>query len=134
MLYGGKIEFKSPRQESDFKLLQPASRAVLGELSHWLAQRGYRHAVVTDVLRTEDEQVALYGTDRFSWHRFGTAWDLRVKGGGESRYTLEEAQAIVAWLKTNWPDAEVLLHGQPNTTNNCHIHFAIRLRDSKKSN
>ena len=129
MLYGGKIEFKTATLEAELLNLHPAARAALGELAAELPRRGLRHAVVTDLLRTEAQQTAIYGDNRFSWHKKATAWDVRVKGGGEQRYAAQEASDLVKWLRANWPDAEVYLHGQPKTGDNVHIHFAVRLRD-----
>ena len=130
MLYGTKLEFKTPELEKELPLIHPNSRGALVELGVYCAFTGLRHPYITDLVRTDDQQIAIYGDNRFSWHKKKTAWDVRVKGGGETRYSLKEANELVKWLKANWPDAEVYLHGQVNTSNNAHIHFAVRLRNA----
>ena len=126
-VYATKIEFKTPELEKQFALMNPAARAALCELAREVVARGLRHVVVTDLLRTKEDQRALYGDpNKFSHHLYGRAWDVRVVGGGETRYSAADAAALHTWLASHWPKAEVLLHGQNGKSDNSHLHFAIR--------
>lgn len=126
-MFGVKIEFKTPALEAQLPALHPAARGALLELAREVAERGLRHVLVTDLLRTPEDQLRIYGdAKRYSNHLSGRAWDVRVKNATETRYTEDDAKALRAWLAKHWPSAEILLHGQFGTSDNLHLHFATR--------
>lgn len=130
MISEAEILFKTPELEAQFNspVFRHGARAVLRELSWMLHRKGLPPPFVTDIVRSIKTQYAIYGDKlRFSWHLYGCAFDLRVSTEQGDRYTPAEVTAILDWLRYNFPDCEILLHGQPGTKGNLHIHVGWRV-------
>ena len=123
------FSFKSKAVEDQFDNLHPELKTILEELGHWSASAKIPMPVVTCLVRTPEENRAIYnGVDRFSWHLAkpdGTicAMDLRVV-----HYTDDSRAKVLKWILERCPDAkkwEVIY--KPHGTGP-HYHIAIRDR------
>lgn len=113
-----KVRFISDHHASTFEGLHPAIRAVAVELEHYVGG----DLMITGTIRTAAKMAEIYGANwkargKFSWHLVGRAVDIRNRDWSPERRVL-----ITAWLKANWPDAEILMH---DIGRGDHLHLAI---------
>ena len=116
------MNFAHPHLEEEWSRLHPAVRAIAHELNEYLGEEGMELGTITHAIRSEASMAAIYGLDwkkkgRFSWHLVKRAVDIRNRDWSE-----DELERVVAWLKKNWPGAEVISHdiGHGN-----HLHLAV---------
>ena len=92
------ILFKSERLEKEFyEELNVLVRALYLELNDWMERKYGISLVITCVVRTEEENVAVGGTSK-SAHITKRAGDARSRD-----LTEEQKEAVIARIKKNWP-------------------------------
>lgn len=122
MIVTANIKFKHAELVTEFfELLHPSVRAIVVELARFVDHKGWAPVTLTQVSRSEETMAEYYGPNwkkkgKFSWHLVNRAVDIRNRD-----WSPEQRKVIEAWLKTNWPGAEVLMHdiGRGN-----HLHVA----------
>lgn len=131
------MKYLRPELELEVQALHPKVRAKLDELEAWSRDEGLPEPVVTNVLRTEDDQERLYlglylsrghspdiarekARARFSWHLVACAVDLRNR-----HYTPPQRKAVMQFLRQQCAPGEweLLEH---DIGRGDHIHVAVR--------
>jgi len=119
------ILFKSPREDAEWELVNPRIRALVCYTSSLLEDVGHE-CVVTGLLRTRQEQIAIYGdAPPISVHEVHRGADIRA-----NLMDKKVAQGIVDTINSHMAyDLErpnlktALLHGKGA---NIHIHLQVR--------
>lgn len=121
------------RLANEWDELHPEVRDVLLELAQWSAQHGLPPPIATCLHRSKDENRAVYGRDKFSWHLVDCAADLRIK-----HYTPEQLGRVQDWVAlrctglqptgAGGDEARWELVFEPHGTGP-HLHIARRCRE-----
>ena len=97
---GVSLRFTAERQFNEFGAVLPRLRALLWEVAHYSLTHCGITPIITHVLRTQEEQEAIYGknTKRRSPHQDGRAADLRSR-----IYTAPQITDLVKYINTEFP-------------------------------
>jgi len=95
-----KLNFLTERDLEEFNVISPRLRALLLEVSHYSQKTWGIVPIITHLLRTQEEQEAIYGigTYKRSPHQYGRAADLRSR-----IYTIEQVAELVNYLNKEFP-------------------------------
>lgn len=122
---GYAVRFKTARCEKEyFGVLHPAVRDLVQAFCEWSRVSGLPEPTVTCVVRTPDENRAIYkGVDRFSWHLVRCAVDLR-----NHHYTPEQRRKAEGWLGARAMRPRWEFVPQDHGTG---PHFHVAIRDAR---
>lgn len=126
------LAFKSDNEKEEFPKIAPHLRAILWELA-WFCKRNFDQQIcVTELLRTQSEQDAIYANNQKyqikpwkSVHQFGRGADIRTY----NCFSLEEIQKILQFLNSNWvydpqrPHLKTAIHHDVGS--GAHIHIQV---------
>ena len=92
------ILYKTLRIESHWLQVHPKIRQIVYWLSGYLAQTQDIDVIVTDLLRTREEQRALYPDEpeKKSVHQFGRGVDIGVTD-------IDDPKALESYINNTWP-------------------------------
>jgi hypothetical protein len=129
------MKFKYPHLQTQLYAVHQDVRDALNKLDGFCLRKQFPEVVVTHVLRTDDEQEALYwkailkkegctevearlrAREKFSWHKVGCAVDIR-----NSEYSKSQLEEVMAYLRAGRaiPLWELLSH---DVGNGAHVHI-----------
>jgi len=95
------MNFKSPNQRAEFWQLHPKLRLILCDIDNWLQYQFNEEIIVTDLIRSEEQQKQLYDAGMApavtSVHQFGRGADLRVFKSLDANHT------VLQWVNEKYP-------------------------------
>jgi len=121
-----KLRFKTPRIESEWygDKIDPRLRVVILYAHGWLLQTYGILATLTELLRTAEENRAIYGDDQISVHQVGRGGDLRCEGPGfPTNLGASLSQAVNAAFFYRG-QLTVAVH-EPTAKKGAHVHLQV---------
>ena len=95
------IKFKTEREKLEYPLLQKNNIKlffILNDVATYVANKFKKDIVVTEIFRTEEENLAIYGYQKSNVHMYWRGVDLR-----SSTFTPEEIEDVVAYVNKKYP-------------------------------
>jgi len=99
------ILFKTKRQAEEFPLVSPCLRGLVLDVAFYVGRRYGAPIVITDLLRSPEEQDAIYGDNpeylKNPWksvHMFGRGCDIRSRN-----FTHAQIAELLRYIESAWP-------------------------------
>jgi len=126
-----EIHFKTNRQSEEFPLVSPHLRGLVLDVAFYVGRKYGKPILITDLLRTQEEQDAIYGSNPEYWkkpwrsvHEFGRGCDIRSRD-----FMAAQTAELLRYIASAWPyDPErpemhtAIIH---SAGNGMHLHLQV---------
>jgi len=121
-----RLEFKTPRIKSEWHsdLIHPRLRVVILYAHGWLLNTYGIPATLTELIRTAEENRAIYGDDQVSVHQVGRGADIRCQGPGfPTNVGASLSQAVNAAFA--YSAGKLVAVYEPEAKKGAHVHLQV---------